>query len=626
MATHAFPRVVAGDAVRAVHRRGRKPTRVVRASSAATPNDQGAYAETVGRVRAHGLDGTFTLSFDPPRSTSSQSFVEEVSLRDGTLRAMSGFDGEKCWDVNWYGDATDEALDGAHLSMLMTWARTGMPWGDIENAGSRRLVRTKQLARGVDAKRAKALYGVEAPKPRGETAKKSTSKSRGNARSRSFDRRTASAPKIPSCPTSVFAVSIVDGGKVGGRVFVDEATGLAWRAEFYHQRGVEQWSFDKWETVDIGGGAQASVPRIAHRIHAEGQVTVFSAETTTRRSDAEAMFRKPAGAVEWAREKSWLLKNNPDGVPLEAMRGEGGHFLVKPRVEGPEKRQDATSWFVVDTATAGFAIAPRVADAVSMESFGSMAISGVAAPLEGALRSADLLCLGAFTLSKPIFMEQSLDGAVRMPNGGELGGVLGCPAFAHTVLSIHAPMRIPGSRDAPKVTVKVIDPAEYAPSNEVERAWMPVIFISGVPYVELEYTIANDGFQGVTEQVMERKGLFKLAIGTGGVGALLSSKVARDADVANRTHALQPGGIMSGPGESSGRLQRVGDEIVTGRVETIRFKGFEFKNIRAVLHLDGDPGDVDLSPHAEGAICADCFRGCELILDFSNNRIAVVPP
>ena len=52
---------------------------------------------------------------------------------------------------------------------------------------------------------------------------------------------------------------------------------------------------------------------------------------------------------------------------------------------------------------------------------------------------------------------------------------------------------------------------EYKPTAEIERAWQPVTFIDGVPYVRLAYTIANDGFMGVTEMTMEREGLFKLA-------------------------------------------------------------------------------------------------------------------
>ena len=269
-----------------------------------------------------------------------------------------------------------------------------------------------------------------------------------------------------------------------------------------------------------------------------------------------------------------------------------------------------------------------VADALSMSAFGTMSIVGVAAPLEGAMRRGHALSLGPLTLSSPLFMEQNLDGALRVPDGERLGGVLGIPALAHAVVRLRAPTRVAGSRDAPKLEVTVVNRCEYKPTAEIERAWQPVTFIDGVPYVRLAYTIANDGFMGVTEMTMEREGLFKLALGVGGVGAVLSAKVADEADVANRTKALQPGGIMSGPGENTGRLQRVGGEIVTGRVETVRFKNFECTNVRAVVHLDGDPPDADLSPHADGAVCADLFRGCTVVFDLSsaNPRIAVVPP
>ena len=31
-----------------------------------------------------------------------------------------------------------------------------------------------------------------------------------------------------------------------------------------------------------------------------------------------------------------------------------------------------------------------------------------------------------------------------------------------------------------------------------------------------------------------------------------------------------------------------------------------------------------LSPHADGVLCADLFRGCVVVLDFSRDRVAVV--
>jgi hypothetical protein len=81
---------------------------------------------------------------------------------------------------------------------------------------------------------------------------------------------------------------------------------------------------------------------------------------------------------------------------------------------------------------------------------------------------------------------------------------------------------------------------------------------------------------------------------------------------------------MSGPGEGRARLARVEPEVVTGRFDAIELKGATFRNIRALTHLNGDPPDLALSPHADGVLCADLFRGCVVVLDFSRDRVAVV--
>jgi len=571
-----------------------------------------------GRVWAHDMQGNFHLEYASLGTAFHERVVLEADGAGRRLETSGGRDADDdVWDIDWYGIGRVNALDGAHLSAMMTWVRTNQWQGEAKSK-----LRLKQLAAGCVARMAIEKFGVSTPK-RLDVDKKKVKK-RAGGRSRERERggtRAQAAPKLPACPTSVYAMTMLDGGRVSARVFVDELTGYAWRAEFYHQRGVEQWTYEGWEKQSSSSdddNVNIAVPVLAHRIHAEGNVTVFqTSEAKASQADAEA-FSMPSTSS--SSRVSWKSREGGD-VPLVACRGEGGHILVKAKTSSED-------WYVLDTASTGMAIAPSVADAASMESFGSMSIVGVAASLEGRLRVGSELVFGDLTMSEPIFMEQNLDGALRMPNGERLGGVLGCPILAHAVVRVHAPLRVPGSRDAPKITVYVCDRESYSPSPEVERAWQPVALIDGVPYVELTYTIANDGFQGVTEMTTERKGLFKLALGTGGVGAVLTKRVADDADVANRTRALQPGGIMSGPGESSGRLQRVGDEIITGRVETIKFNSFELKNVRAVIHLDGDQPDLDLSPHADGAVCADAIRGCELVLDLNPTapRLAVVPP
>ena len=44
----------------------------------------------------------------------------------------------------------------------------------------------------------------------------------------------------------------------------------------------------------------------------------------------------------------------------------------------------------------------------------------------------------------------------------------------------------------------------------------------------------------------------------------------------------------------------------------------------ALTHTNGDPPDLGFSPHVDGALCADLFRGCDVVLDLANDRVAVV--
>ena len=91
-----------------------------------------------------------------------------------------------------------------------------------------------------------------------------------------------------------------------------------------------------------------------------------------------------------------------------------------------------------------------------------------------------------------------------------------------------------------------------------------------------------------------------------------------------RTVGLQPGGVMSAPGSERARFARVDDAVVTGRLAKLEFRGATFENTRALTHLNGDPPDLGFSPHVDGALCADLFRGCDLVLDLGNDRVAVV--
>jgi hypothetical protein len=80
-------------------------------------------------------------------------------------------------------------------------------------------------------------------------------------------------------------------------------------------------------------------------------------------------------------------------------------------------------------------------------------------------------------------------------------------------------------------------------------------------------------------------------------------------------------GVMSGPEEERSRLARVELKVVTGRLRYVELAGDRFETVRALTHTTGDPPGLVMSPHADGALCADLFRGNTLQPNFGRNSI-----
>jgi len=357
-----------------------------------------------------------------------------------------------------------------------------------------------------------------------------------------------------------------------------------------------------------------------------------------------------------------------------AARGEGGHAFLRPTLNGVL----APGWFALDTASRGNVIDSKYADALHMPAFGRIAVVGAAAAsLSGALRRGNDVALGALTLPSPLFMEQALTGAARCPEAadaartgarladgqGALLGTLGTDFLQHCVLEMRAPKRTPGSPSPAKFEVFVHHPATFFQSTksraaDVADAWQRVTWISGAPHVRVRVSVSNDaltekdppaerrlspveprrtlgGFEGeagVSKTDSDAAGeadawsgrLFRLSLGFGGCGAIVAHRAAAEWNMLERTVGLQPGGVLSAAGEDRARFARVDPEVVTGRLAELEFKGASFATVRALTHVNGDPPDLNFSPHVDGALCADLFRGCDLILDLGNDRIAVV--
>lgn len=658
-AAGAEPGVLDVLAAAAATRRGGRP-----AAPAAPPSPGPRVVVMRGEGCSLGLASRWSLAFDA--SDDGMGFADEVVLDSGErgaappLSARSGYDpgADVAWDTELgSGVCRETALDGAHRSLLVTWVRTGQ-W--LNGPAARRRLHVRLLGAGASlqallaefslAPRGDARALAAAGRSRGKGGKGPGGRKGGKGGGRRRGRAPGPPPPVPSGEGLVLAVA-ARGGRTGGRLWLGRF-GDGWvphRLELATPEGVEAWVFGGWAATECG----LVLPGVSHQTlpaGGAGSFTLASAVDEGGGGDFSQPYAGyPAGDPRWPSPTYAAGAAPAAGAAVACARGEGGHVLVAPRLGG----EAAPGWFVLDTSSAGFAIDPSAADALSMPAFGELSVVGVAAAtLRGAMRRGSSLGLGQCTLPSPLFMEQSLGAALRTPpgpGGAGLVGVLGADFLAHCVLEIRAPRRPPGELVVPKMEVAAFAPGAYAPTERCEASWQRVYWVGGVPHVRVRVTVAEDRvnpLEGSPEEGSGGRGpepgtgagaacgvegagawegrLFRLSLGTGGTGLIVSARAAAEWALVGRTAGLQPGGVLSGPGEERSRLARVEPEVVTGRVSALEFRGARFETVRALTHTGGDPPDLALSPHADGALCADLFRGCTLVLDLGRDRVAVM--
>ena len=179
-----------------------------------------------------------------------------------------------------------------------------------------------------------------------------------------------------------------------------------------------------------------------------------------------------------------------------------------------------------------------------------------------------------------------------------------------------------GSPTPPPFEVFARNPRTYVASPRVEASWQRVTWISGAPHVRAKVVVADDALApGATPEAKPaRPGTATTRAGSTGGSSdcpsargdgrrdrLRASGGGVEHDQSYRRAAAR--GVLSGPGEDRSRLARVDPEVVTGRLARVEFRGATFETVRALTHVGGDPPDLASSPHCDGALCADLFRG-----------------
>jgi hypothetical protein len=102
---------------------------------------------------------------------------------------------------------------------------------------------------------------------------------------------------------------------------------------------------------------------------------------------------------------------------LEVRRAEGGHVLARCCVNGAAGSVDG--WFVLDCSAGGLAIAPWIAEQAGLSALGEIFFHGVQGATASRFRRGTSLSVGPLTLDRPLFLEASLDGALRSGLGDQ---------------------------------------------------------------------------------------------------------------------------------------------------------------------------------------------------------------
>jgi len=437
---------------------------------------------------------------------------------------------------------------------------------------------------------------------------------------------------------AVLKLRLAGCGKMAARLALDSRSAEPQWLELFTAAGIERWEFQKWKVWPCG---MLLPSRMKQRPAAGGDNTFKMV------SVEEAPFQAKESPVQPSDAPVALFPHvqyDTEAVSqVVAVRGEGGHILIQGEVDGKE-----AGLFVLDTGSSGLVLEPQLAEELGLAVVGEQFSTGIGDSIQASLRRAETLTVGPVSILRPIFSTMALSGALRGPTDrSRVVGVVGYDLLSVCTVRVESRRREPGSTTSGRLEVHIYPPGMYMPPPQVSLAWQPLVFISKVPLVRAGVCIeevvedaaprlqastssgaAGGSEKGQGEELLASRdtALFKLCLGVGGTGCILGKEAAERVHVFYRLLGLQPGGTLTGPGSQQARLQGVGD-VVTVRLTWVELQGMRFEAVRALVHTQGDPADLELGQYAAGQLAGDLFRGdCTLVIDYPGRRIAAVPP
>ena len=448
-----------------------------------------------------------------------------------------------------------------------------------------------------------------------------------------------------------------------------------------YARVVAAGGIDSWRFADDGDDSPFAPPAKAILTPASQERIVYETRQSHDSSDDNPpdVLETSAGMLApWAPRVSF---HGGARVAVKCCRGNGGHIFVRAKIDG----KDPGGWWLVDPSLTGMAITRSTASQMNLPCVagGERRFVGLGGtPIKGRYRIAHNFSLGEdgayVSFDRLTLVELELDGAVRPPDSSgddkAVVGVVGADVINRVVAILDMPRRVPGSRSPAIPKVTVLDPTDADATNtwldaRTQVAWQEVRSFGGVPHVRLgvamedptplpgtpeaeaeEFATASAEIisgvaQPITSSIADPPGFapslgdfggygstsdggwFAIDLGIGGTAVVLTRAAAMRSRFVDARHfpMLTPGGVVTAPGETSARMESIAEaEVLSGRLARLEFRGGCLASPRAIVHVRGDPKNLQLSAHSCGAVSADALRGMTAVLDLANSRAAFV--
>lgn len=346
---------------------------------------------------------------------------------------------------------------------------------------------------------------------------------------------------------------------------------------------------------------------------------------------------------------SVFLENAASEVP--AYWTTSGHLVVQMTIN---EAASPSGWFILDSGASGFVIEPTAADALRLESFGDLHITGMSGKVQGRFRRAKTVQIGPLQITDAIFMEMSCSGLVS-GGPGPVIGIVGQEVFRRSIISI--PERPKGRLAAEKgetlnaaaafamtmnsvrskknrkshhssgnrpTKIFMFHPEDSDALNSMQNViaahhtqWFPVTMLASLPHIEVVMSTESGSCRT----------MLMVDTGAGGLDVMVNKSVAAQ--------------LWAEYGETGGSAAASASRVIRGvggrdapsmTMASSNLKSIflgdrcSIEEVKCLVAPGGVGGGVELSYYSGGILCGGALSRFRMVFDMARQRLAIIDP